>query len=601
MAQRAPPVDGIDWPGLYRWSIKYSDGTSPQCQLSEEDILFLRGAIQEAFAQEENPKKVTEEQLALVTSFLKQEASARDCIAALSVLQRLIDDYPELSRDFAKLNALEPLLRLLVLPSGPDVAGARSPSAAAQQQQQQQQQGEEQQQQQQQQQQQPLQESEAAKAFIILEKTLEILAFVMQNNPQIQQAVADLGGLPLLFALVKEAPRSRALRVRALQTLSCLLRNHRPSEELFLRSRGLCLLVYAIKSDDPKYQEKACSLCRHLVAEGLVSLHEALETGLFVALEMLLPSLQDLQSQKITLHQQQQQQLKEQQESPTPETPACAAAAVLVVAAAADVQFAETAMQLTIKLLQQHRMALARGPELGTMAACLKTRREWLLTIGPRLQSEQEFLKSRAALHLLTPEEEEKLQAIPYDLETVATQLALVDEAIDLTNVQHLLPSQQQHKQQQQHQQPHHGQHTHVQQQQAASAPAPLALGFGPPCSPQHQQQPNQQQHQHPHQQHQQHPNQQHQHYPQQQHQHPNQPQQYDNQPQQYSPQQQQHHHPQQQPGYYHPHQQQQQHGGGRGYRSHSNTRHQQEHEQQQRQQHARLGGSPQPPRMPPM
>ncbi|KAL8453866.1 hypothetical protein Emag_001674 [Eimeria magna] len=218
-----------------------------------------------------------------------------------------------------RLNALEPLLRLLVLPSGPDVAAApRSPSAAAQQQQQQQQQGEEQQQQQQQQQ--PLQESEAAKAFIILEKTLEILAFVMQNNPQIQQAVADLGGLPLLFALVKEAPRSRALRVRALQTLSCLLRNHKPSEELFLRSKGLFLLVYAIKSDDPKYQEKACSLCRHLVAEGLVSLHEALETGLFVALEMLLPSLQDLQSPKTTLQQkhhhprQQQQQQQQQQQ-----------------------------------------------------------------------------------------------------------------------------------------------------------------------------------------------------------------------------------------------------------------------------------------------
>ncbi|KAL8271270.1 hypothetical protein Esti_004836 [Eimeria stiedai] len=538
MAQQLPPVDGIDWPGLYRWSIKYSDGTSPQCQLSEEDVLFLRGAIHEAFAQEENPKRVTEEQLVVISKFLEQQVSARDCIVALSVLQRLIDDYPELSRDFAKLNALEPLLRLLVLPSEPDVAVPRSPSAAAQQQQQLHQEGEGQQQQQQ-----PLQESEAAKAFIILEKTLEILAFVMQNNPQIQQAVADLGGLPLLFALVKEAPRSRALRVKALQTLSCLLRNHRPSEELFLRSRGLCLLVYAIKSDDPKYQEKACSLCRHLVAEGLVSLHEALGTGLFVALEMLLPSLQDLQ----------------------------------------NVQFAETAMQLTIKLLQQHRMTLARGPELGNMSACLKMRREWLLTIGPRLQSEEEFLKSRAAMHLLTPGEEEKLQAIPYDLETVASQLALVDEALDLTNVHHLISSQQQHKQQQ-HQQPHPGQHTHVQQQQAASAPAPLALGFDAPCSSQHQQH-LQQQHHHPNQQ-QQHPQQQH-----------------------YQPQQQQQSHPQHQ--HHHPNEQQQNHRGqqhyhhqqrhgGRGYRSQSNSRPNQQ-QQQQQQQHARLGGSPQPPRMPPM
>ncbi|KAL8434262.1 hypothetical protein Efla_002027 [Eimeria flavescens] len=271
-----------------------------------------------------------------------------------------------------------------------------------------------------------------------------------------------------------------------------------------------------------QYQEKACSLCHHLVAEGLVSLTDALDTGLFVALEMLLPSLQNLQ----------------------------------------NVQFAETAMQLTIKLLQQHRMGLARGPELASLAASLKTRREWLLNTGPRLQSEEEFLKSRAALQLLTPEEEEKLNSIPYDLETVASQLALVDEALELTNVQHLLPAHKQKQQQQRQPQPQNQQTAHPQQQQqqpqAAGAAPPLALGCGPsfyPPPPQQQQQHIQQQQQ-----------------PMQQQQHYNQ-----------------HHH---------------HHRGGRSH--HRGAGHWQQHEQQQQQQQQHVeqqqqgqppvGGSPQPP-----
>lgn len=126
-------------------------------------------------------------------------------------------------------------------------------------------------------------EGDAAQAFIILEKTLEILATAVQNNPEAQQAVADLDvclplatalappvslaksgsraadvsvlsaqGLRVLFSLVRENPKSKALRVRALQTLGCLLRHHRPSELSFLNSRGLSLLVYAMSQDDPK-------------------------------------------------------------------------------------------------------------------------------------------------------------------------------------------------------------------------------------------------------------------------------------------------------------------------------------------------------------
>ncbi|CDJ63054.1 hypothetical protein, conserved [Eimeria necatrix] len=527
----AQPGDGIDWPGLYRWSIKYSDGTSPQCRLKEEDIDFLRGAIQEAFKAEENPVEVIKEQMTIVNSFLNSQTKGRDCIAALSVVQRLIEDYPELSRDLAKLNALEPLLRLLSMDRA-TLAASGGPATAAQQQQQQQQQP------------QVLEESEAAKAFIILEKTLEILASVMQNNPQIQQAVAELGGLGVLFALVKESPRSKALRVRALQTLSCLLRNHRPSEETFLKSKGLTLLVYAIKSDDPKYQEKACSLCRHLVAEGLISFEQIKETGLLQALEMLLPTLQDL----------------------------------------SNVQFAETALQLVIKILQQHRISLSRTADLASLTAALTTRSEWLSTALCRLRSEEEFLTARAALKLLTPQEALKLENIPYDREAVQGQMLLVQEALALTKVQHLIPSSQQQRQPQQQQQSVYQQQQPQQLQQQPEHPALAMSAAHPASSPLSQPQPPP-----PQQQSQQQPQQ-----PQQ-----RQPQPLQQQVQQRCTQQQQPNYPLQQQAFLQPPQQEQQYpqrqgnSHGRNRRSHSRSR-------GQRQQQQQRSSSPRPWQTPP-
>lgn len=50
-----------------------TDGTSPQCRLKEEDIDFLRGAIQEAFKAEENPVEVIKEQMTIVNSFLNSQ------------------------------------------------------------------------------------------------------------------------------------------------------------------------------------------------------------------------------------------------------------------------------------------------------------------------------------------------------------------------------------------------------------------------------------------------------------------------------------------------------------------------------------------------
>lgn len=86
-----------------------------------------------------------------------------------------------------------------------------------------------------------------------------------------------------------------------------------------------------------------------------------------------------------------------------------------------------------LSLCPSLRLSLAKTTELASLAATLRVRREWLTTCVPRLQSQQEFLSSRAALQLLTPQEQQTLEDIPYDLEAVHSQLALVEEALQLT------------------------------------------------------------------------------------------------------------------------------------------------------------------------
>ncbi|KFG49998.1 hypothetical protein TGFOU_362490, partial [Toxoplasma gondii FOU] len=75
---------GINWPGLYRWSMEYHDGTLPR-SLSKEDSDFLQNAIREAMRHQEDPAKVLAEQLAMIDGFNQGNSSIRLSLGAAVV------------------------------------------------------------------------------------------------------------------------------------------------------------------------------------------------------------------------------------------------------------------------------------------------------------------------------------------------------------------------------------------------------------------------------------------------------------------------------------------------------------------------------------
>ncbi|CBZ53596.1 hypothetical protein NCLIV_033830 [Neospora caninum Liverpool] len=308
---------GVNWPGLYRWSMEYHDGTVPR-RMSKEDCDFLQNAIREAMNHQEDPAKVLTEQLAVIDGFNQGNPNIRprNLVAALSVIERLIDDYSELARDFEKLGALQPCLRLLATCStaaqAHETHHERPPVTS--------------------------EEDDAALAATVVNTALTILSLIVANNPQIQEAVYKQQGLALLMNLVKEAPANSSLRVKALTALACEVRHHRQSELAFVNAGGLAILVHAMHSRDEKYQEKAASLTRHLLQEQLLGYAQVEKFDLPGAVGALLEH--------------------------TPFT---------------NIQFSETVVQLAIALLQQHRVAMAKAPVLAGLRQTLLDRQRHLV------------------------------------------------------------------------------------------------------------------------------------------------------------------------------------------------------------------------------
>ncbi|PFH38422.1 hypothetical protein BESB_007640 [Besnoitia besnoiti] len=355
-------ADGGIWPGLYRWSIEYHDGTVPH-GLSQEDRDFLQNAIREALSKQENPAKVLQEQVAILDRFENgsPDVAPRDLLAALSVVQRLVDDYPEIARDFEKLGAIPSFLRLLTTCSAAAQAHEGAQAAAGR-------------------------ESETSRDSALASKTvktaLAILSLVLANNPHVQDAVYKQQGVALLMNLVKEAPPNSSLRVKALTALACQLRHHRASEVAFVNAGGAALLVHAMHSTNEKYQEKAASLMRHLLLEGLMP-YEHVQRFDF----------------------------------------ASALGALLDKSGFENIQFGETIIQLAIALLQQHRVAMAKAPVLAGLREALLARRQ-------RLTQTLTELKGREAGR-------EDLTLVADDF---TTQLALLDEAISIAKFPGMKP-----------------------------------------------------------------------------------------------------------------------------------------------------------------
>ncbi|KAF8822397.1 hypothetical protein IE077_003858, partial [Cardiosporidium cionae] len=205
-------MSSINWSGLLKWSLSYSDGTAPTSRLNEEDISFLQGAIQEALSSVEDPSK-------LITEAIEKLSDSNESviITAIELIEKCVDFYPETARQFDRLNAMEPLLHVL-----------------------------------------------SSRNEDIVERSFQIMAFIFSNNPTVQQHAYEKKALPILMEFLETTPSTK-LAIRCLGAISALIRNIGDAEKDFVESNGLKALVIALNSENTKYQEKAMTLSRHFL------------------------------------------------------------------------------------------------------------------------------------------------------------------------------------------------------------------------------------------------------------------------------------------------------------------------------------------------
>lgn len=214
---------GIDWPGLMRWSLKFTDGTSESKRMSDEDAEFLENAIRDALSREVNHMEMAQQSAEKLT---EDDDNAK--IAALGVLQQCVDQAPEVHRNLHKLGAIEPVLHCL-----------------------------------------------ECKNDTIVEKALDVLHDVLPHNPSLQEAVKELGGLRLLMQLADDADPHNC-NAKALGVCGQLLRHNADMEKEFIRRDGLSILRRQLESATapPKAKNKAVNILNHLVVEDRIPMSQ---------------------------------------------------------------------------------------------------------------------------------------------------------------------------------------------------------------------------------------------------------------------------------------------------------------------------------------
>lgn len=208
------------WPGLLAWSTKYHDGTQPSefKQMSDEDRAFLEKAMEEAFGKIEDPNQVMAE---AITQIKSADRNVSSITTALEVIDKCCDD-PDCARNCEKLDGLQPLLDLLSSHEGP-----------------------------------------------IAHRTLEILALLFSNNPNIQEAGVRRGAIDTFIRLVKESDAGSETRSKAFRALVALVRSVQKFEHQFIREKaGIGIIASCFDQSDLRLCEKVASFVRSLAADG---------------------------------------------------------------------------------------------------------------------------------------------------------------------------------------------------------------------------------------------------------------------------------------------------------------------------------------------
>nr|CCA22402.1 conserved hypothetical protein [Albugo laibachii Nc14] len=252
-------ADPNKWLGLMRWSMKYCDGTTPPnaTEMSQERRDFLDKVLKEAVIDEserikqilrildgEHPSvvyekkndendeelhnaeesKITEEDLELYKEALIDELLVR------------IDQIDN-AQNFVKMNGFTVCLKVV----------NQSPRPA------------------------------------LRASAMEVISVVVQNNPFCQNAAHQNGMLKMLCDLVKTDPDTTT-RVKAFMAISCLIRNHQPSQQEFLSERcyGKGLIEQCLESEDLRLQRKALFLSRSLTTTSDKFAREIVESKVFL-------------------------------------------------------------------------------------------------------------------------------------------------------------------------------------------------------------------------------------------------------------------------------------------------------------------------------
>lgn len=298
----------MQWLGLLKWSLAYSDGTKPSSEMKpmeKEDVEFLEKVMREGIVDEgERMKSILTDLTASLETMLGGDGSVPEATPGeeeekrkelgeedmLELLQELRDIVEQI--DYARA--------FMALGGIPFLLGCATHDAA---------------------------DDRPAMPTSLRKGALGVLSTMCQNNPPVQLSLLEHGHLPQLLQLfLDNTPRDEgggddAVREKALQALSASVRGHAMAEHIFcqneggkaalqlglgmqtqttapkpsapLRTRAMFLLRALLLADDAtddrhaQFQDVVSFVCTHGVDEGWEEDGNIREMGLVMLAQLL--------------------------------------------------------------------------------------------------------------------------------------------------------------------------------------------------------------------------------------------------------------------------------------------------------------------------
>eukprot|EP00753_Platysulcus_tardus_P012584 PLAT3455.1.p1 GENE.PLAT3455.1~~PLAT3455.1.p1 ORF type:complete len:355 (+),score=186.24 PLAT3455.1:161-1225(+) len=240
------------WPGLLKWSLAHSDGTGETewTEMTEERKKFLEEAVREWVVD-------AVERMGKLMDAVKAEETDEEAVAAKeAALDALLDmvDNIDTARDFVKLGGVVYLLQNL------DSASAGVAALSA-----------------------------------------EVLATLVQNNPQVQTWVMEFDSLEKLMDVVGDEERAAKVTYKSLLAISGLVREHEDALGQFLDNDGLLLLSACLAREDAKLRRRVLFMLRHILFADAGGKEMFLKLGILPAVVACVPH-DDLDVRENALH-----------------------------------------------------------------------------------------------------------------------------------------------------------------------------------------------------------------------------------------------------------------------------------------------------------